>query len=188
MELTLENLGLSREGLAEMVVDQVVQNLLFSASVDDEGREYPHASDFRDKLKTTITETIHAKVREIGDQHLVPTINGMIENLVLQETTKWGEKRGEPVTFTEYMVQRAEAYLHEEVDFHGKTRAESSYSWSKSGTRISWLVHRHLQLAVESAMKKALENANAMIVGGIEGAVKIKLAEVANQLKVQVKV
>jgi hypothetical protein len=36
-------------------------------------------------------------------------------------------------------------------------------------------------------MKTAISNANAVIVGGIEGAVKIKLEEIATSLKVEVK-
>jgi len=39
-----------------------------------------------------------------------------------------------------------------------------------------------------TAMQQALAAANSAIVGGIEGAVKIKLAEVAAALKVTVKI
>mgnify|MGYP001609874141 FL=1 len=83
-------------------------------------------------------------------------------------------------------MARAEAYLKEELDHNGKTKAED-YNWKKSGTRIAYLVHEHLQYSIQTAMKEALTTANSAIVGGIEQAVKIKLAEVAASMKVELK-
>ena len=66
-------------------------------------------------------------------------------------------------------------------------KGDNSYNWSAKQTRIVHLVHQHLQYSIENAMKEALKIANSAIVGGIEGAVKLKLAEVAAALKIDVK-
>lgn len=89
----------------------------------------------------------------------------------------------------EYLISRAETYLTEQVNYEGKSKSENgSYSsWSGAQTRLTHLVHKHLNYNVESAMKEAIKNANAVIVGGIEHTVRIKLQEVANALKVEVK-
>lgn len=92
------------------------------------------------------------------------------------------------MSFLEYLVDRAEAYLTEKVSFDGKTKAESrGYSWNGTQTRLSYLVDRHLHYSIEKAMKNALANANKAIVQGLEDTVKLKLGEIQKSLKVTVK-
>jgi hypothetical protein len=92
------------------------------------------------------------------------------------------------MTFIEYLVARAEAYLREDVNFDGKSKDEhSGYSWSKSQTRIVWLVNKHLQYSIESAMKDAVKTINDAVTEGLEKTVKVKLEEIAKGLKVNLK-
>lgn len=187
MEISLEALGLTKEEIQDRVVDGLVHRLVYSRFADEEGHDVEQQSDFRRTLDALVKERISAAVTEIAERELLPRVTQTVESIVLQETTKWGEKKGEPVTFTQYLVQRAEDYIREEVDWNGKSKAEAgSYTWSKGTTRISFLIHQHLQLRIEAAVKEALSVANAAIAGGLQDAVKIKLEEVVKGLKIAV--
>lgn len=185
--ITMESLGFTKEELAERVIDRVATMMLETSVADENGDPTGVPSQFSHVLEKRIAERIDAAIDTIAGKHVLPNVATYVENLCLQETNKWGERVGKPVTFTEYLVKRAEAYLTEEVDFDGRAKGErDSFGWRKAGTRVSYLVHQHLQYSIETAMKQALTEANTHIVEGIEKAVKIKLGEVAASLKVAV--
>jgi hypothetical protein len=182
--LTLESLGLSKEELADRVVQAAADRLLLDVSVDDEGEPHPINSTFERQIEKLIKARTETTIAALAEKHVLPNVTTYVENLCLQETNRWGEKTGAKVTFIEYLVQRADAYLREEVDYDGKSQAEDRYNWPKNGTRIAYLVEKHLYQSIEVAMKQALKSANESIVGGIEKTVKMKLAEVAQQMTV----
>jgi hypothetical protein len=185
----LQQLGLTREELTDRVVQGIVSNVITVYSTDDEGNPYPRDAKFITKLQEYAQKDIDQKVIEIGDKHVLPKVGEMIDNLVLQKTNAWGEKVGKPVTFIEYMVERASDYMTEKVDSSGKTKEESgSYSFSGTQTRVAHMIHRHLHHNIEEAMKQALSVANSTLVKGLEETVKSKLAEILAVLKVTVKV
>lgn len=184
--ITLESLGFTKEDLQERVIEHISAQLLAGKTYDEDGNEEYADSQFKRKLEERLKKHLDDRVNAIAEEHLLPRVTTLMETLVLQTTNKWGEKKGEPVTFIEYLVQRAEEYIKEDVNHAGKSRSEDSYSWSKSTTRIAYMIHQHLQYNIETAMKKALQEANSAIAGGIEKAVKIKLEEIAAGMKVAV--
>ncbi|MBX3504469.1 MAG: hypothetical protein KF895_03245 [Parvibaculum sp.] len=188
MNITLESIGLSQEALANRVVEKLVEGLTTSLDYDEEGGEFRGASPFARKLNDMVKARLDALVNEMGEKHVLPRVTEMVENMVLQETNRWGEKVGQPVTFIEYMTQRADAWLREDVDFQGNTKDASGWSsFRKSGTRVQYMIDQHLQYTVRTAMENAVKNANQSIVGGLKQAVSIALDEVAAKLKVEVK-
>ena len=50
------------------------------------------------------------------------------------------------------------------------------------------MIHKYLQYQLENFAKEALKTANDSIIGGIQEAVKIKLAEVQKNLKISAKI
>ncbi len=187
MSLTLESLGFSKEELQERVVDQLCASILSGKQYDEDGAEYYEDSQFKKKLEERLKAHMDATINAIAEKHLLPNITTYIENLCLQETNKWGEKTGQKLTFIEYLVARADAYIREDVNYQGKSKSEGdSYNWSKNTTRIAYLINSHLQYAIDRMTKEALVNANKSIVGGIEQAVKIQLEQVLGKLKVGV--
>lgn len=187
MQITLESLGLSKEDIQDRVIDQLCRTVLSGKTYDEDGNEEWVDSQFKYKLDERVKAQIEASISAMAEKHILPNVHAFVENLTLQQTNKWGEKQGKPVTFIEYLTQRAEAYIQEEVSYDGKTREQGGYGWSKSTTRIAYLIHQHLQYSIESAMKEALKTANSAIAGGIQEAVKIKLQEVVSGLQVAVK-
>lgn len=190
--ISLEQLGLTQDELTNRVVDRVADRVLREQGFDEDGFEMDHPSTFAREIQKAIRDRIDAKVNEIGDKHVLPKVSEMIENVVLQETNRWGEAKGEKLTFVEYLVQRAHSYITEPVDFHGKAKSEmrDAYDRSRFGagqTRISHMIHQHLHYHIERAMKQALADANSQIAKGLHETVKLKLNEVVGKLKVDVK-
>ena len=158
-----------------------------TCTINEDGETASRDSSFKRKLDAEIKKGIDAAVTALADKHILPHAATMIENITLQETNKWGEKTGQNMTFVEYLVQRAEAYMTEGVNYEGKSKDEArGYSWTGTQTRITHMVHEHLHYSIETAMKQSLKDANSSICKGIEEAVKIKLAEALQGLKTTV--
>ena len=189
MNLDLQALGFSKEELQQRVVDQVAKSILESTEWDyDSDSEYSVDSKLAKTIKKRVLDHVDATINEIAAKHVLPNVATYIENLTLQATNKWGEKTGAQMTFIEYLTQRAEAYLNEQVDFQGRDKASAdSYSWKGTQTRITHLVHQHLHYSIETAMKNAMQIANGAIASGLQETVKVKLGEIAKAIKVEIK-
>lgn len=188
MELTLESLGLSKEEIQNRVVQRLADDLKgkYEYDTDEEGRpiQYWEKSSLYKQVVEQVTKRADEAVAKLAETYILPRVSSFVEGLCLTETNKWGEKTGGTLTFTEYLVKKAEEYLTEKVNYNGKSKSEESYSWTGTQTRLTFLVHQHLHYSIESAMKDAVKNANAVIVRGLEETVKMKLSEIASQLKV----
>lgn len=180
MELSLKSLGITKEQIFEAVVGKITEQFCGGAYDDEDNPVYR-------KMGAKIQQNIDKAVQEIADRVLAPRIKQIIEGTAFQPTNQWGEKRGEKMTFVEYLIHRAEKYMTEEVNYEGKEKGRDSYSWSASGTRIAFMIHKHLHHEIEHAMRAALATANTQIVEGIQATVKMKLEEIAKKLKVEVK-
>lgn len=181
----LKQLGLSKDQITNMIVERCASELMRSTSCNEYGEEETVSpSKLKQQLQELVTKRINEEVTRIADAHVLPRVTEMVEGLTLQETNKWGEKKGEPLSFVEYLVARADAYMREKVNHAGKSEAEdgNSYNWKASTTRVSYLIHEHLQYSIKTAMEQAMKSANASIAGGIQTAVKIKLQEVLDEM------
>lgn len=190
--MELKDLGLTQEQVFEAVVNKIASDLLNTTVpyIDEDGIEQTGQEKipFAKELTQHIKDRIDRVIGSLTDKYIMPNAEHFVETLVLQETNKWGEKTGKPVTFIEYLTQQAEQYMREEVNFEGKNKKENSWSiWKSSGTRIEYAIHKYLQYHIETWAKNALTEANKTIVSGLQKAVEIKLQEVLKQLQVTVK-
>lgn len=183
---TLEELGLTPEILQERVVEMVTASLTTSIECDEDGNEIESRSPFIRAMQSQVKALVDAKVQAIAERDLLPRIDSFIENIVLQQTNQWGEKNGKSVTFIEYLVQRADAYLKEPTDWHGRAKGEpgTDYNWSAKTTRLVALIERNLAHSIQAALETALKNINASVAGGLEQAIKIQLDQVVKNIKV----
>ena len=185
----LESIGLDPEELQERVIERIADQALTSIGIDEWGDEHDRPSSLSAKLDKRVKEHIDNAINRLAEEHVLPNVSTYIENLTIQETNKWGESKGKELTFIEYLVERAEAYLREQVDHSGKGKGESgSYSWHGCQTRITHLVHEHLQYSISSAMKDALKVANGAIAKGISETVEIQLAKIVKGVKAGVQI
>jgi len=185
---SLEALGITADELINRIVDKCVEQLMTDVNFDEDGDEWRGRSAIASQLDARIKKQIDDTVNALAERHILPNVSAYIENLTLQTTNQWGEKKGQKVTFIEYLTQRAEDYMQEKVNFEGKAKTEAGgYSWNGTQTRITHLVHQHLHYSIESAMKQALQIATSGIATGLQETCKAKLGEIAQQLKVEVK-
>ncbi len=186
-EFSIESLGFTKEELEQRLIDRIADQMLNELRHDPDGDEWYVTSPFAKKLNEAVKARIDEGIAVIAEKYIFPNAETYIENVTLQATNQWGEKKGDPVTFKEYMAKRAEEYLTEKVSYEGKSRDEANgFSWSGTQTRITYMVGKHLHYSIESTMKEALKNANSAIAKGIQETVKLKLEEVAASLKVGV--
>ena len=174
---TLKGLGLDLSRIEDLVVERIAESIL----TEDEGRQ---DSDFAVRVHARVEEKLNQAVDSVAGRNVIPNMEQYIENYCLQATNEWGEKKGEPLSFVQYLVQRAEHYMQEPVDAHGKTKAEEGYGWRKKQTRVVWLINHHLQYSISQALKDALKVIDETISGGLEKAIKAQMIELQGKLKV----
>lgn len=183
--ITMESIGLTKEELQERVIEALVGNILRGNAYDpDTEDEVLVDSDFKRRIDEKIKAAVETKINAMFEAHVLPNVAQYIDNLTLQERTKWGEKKGQPMSFVEYLVSRAEHYITEEVNYEGKSREDGGYSWSKHSTRITHLIHEHLKYEIQTAMNTALKEANKTFATGLQRAVNIALNEAIANTKV----
>jgi hypothetical protein len=175
----LAALGITTEDVLKKVVEKISDAFIGS---DEDG-----ATDFYNQIERSLKAITTAKLDAIFAEHIQPAIGEMIENHCLQATNEWGEKCGKKLTFTEYLVERADAYIREPVDYRGKSKDEESYNWTGRSTRITFLIHEHLQHRIEQAMAKALGEVNSSVCKGLEEAVNMAIKRVTVKVDTTVK-
>lgn len=183
----LEALGFSKEDVFNRVVDQISERLLTEEVFDPEYGDVDYGeTTFAKSVRAEISEKIDAAVAKVAEKHTLPNITEYLENLCIQKTNTWGERKGEEVTFIEYLTHCAETFLTEKVDYKGNPKGSSGGwgSWKENGTRVSYLVNEHLQYSVSTAITKALKDINGQIAQGLDGVVKIQLQQALDGLKV----
>lgn len=184
-----ETLGITQEELRSQVIDKLVDRLMEDQlRVGGDGEEGWRESAFSRELDKRVKGHIDSTIAGLFDGHVKGRIEELVHGLTLQKTNDWGEAKGEPVTFVQYLIQRAESYMTEQVNYDGKSRGRDSYGWNAHGTRISTLVEKYLNFHIENAMKTIVAKGNKTLVSGIEETVKIKLNEIAEKLTVESKI
>lgn len=189
--ISLETLGFTKEELADRVVTKLADQLLatyFPDTDSETGDEFENSrpTRFATMIEKAVKDRINKAVEEVADAHLKAATPDFVGSVTFEQTNGYGEKKGPPITFREYLIHRAETYMTEKVDYDGKAKGDSWGLWEGKQTRVTHMVNKHLHYEIESAMKAALGNANAQIVGGLQETVKIQLQRIAEQLKVKV--
>lgn len=185
---TLEALGISKETLADRIVDQAVETLLSSNGFDpDEGEERTYESRFKKDISARLQKAVDAKIAALAAEHLIPRVGEMIEQANMRETNPFGEPKGPPLTFKEYIAHRAQVYMSETVDINGLSKAESSGGyWSASGPRLTVLMRIYIRDTLDKHAKAAVVDVNKVIAKNIEKAAVEAIAGAAAALKVSV--
>lgn len=183
--MNLQEIGLTEEKLQQMFVDRLVNEFCEDKFSDEEGNDVYRTSGFAQRIEAAYKNAIESKVNELAEKVIIPHVYELIEKCVLQPTNKWGEKAGEPMSFKEYLLHRAEKWMTEAVDYQGKTQDQDSYGWKKSQTRVAHMIHEHLHYTIDNAVKDALRSFNGQLSKGLQETVKVKLEEAFKGLTIQ---
>jgi hypothetical protein len=186
-ELSIESLGITNEELIERVVTRIVEATTQTKRWDEDDDEYIQDSPIAEKLAKFAEDKLAEKVEQIGNETVVPQVGALIEQVCLTKTNQWGEKVGKELTFKEFLVDKALDFMHEPVNYNGKTRSQDSYSWSKHSTRLAYLIDNHIHSTLDYAVKKALSDFNTEVGKSLTKAVEESIAKVTKGIKVNVK-
>ena len=171
------NLGLDVDELREEIISRAVDRVCSTFQ----------GSDYAEPAKV-IADAARKAVVAYGDEVILPIVRDRIESLAMQKTNEWGEPREGALTFREFMVQQCENYLTEPVDYNGKAKNKrESFGWTQHSTRVVHLVHEHFSYHIKAALEAAVKDVNTKLAQGIQETVKVKLAEITNGLKTEVK-
>ena len=183
---TLEALGVSAADLQERIVEQAVHALLYSTGFDEDGDEHSYASKFKQQVEKRVQESVDQKIAALAAEHVLPRVGEMIEAADMRKTSQYGEPKGEPMTFKEYIASRAEVYMSEQVDHSGQSKEESrdSYNWRASGPRLTVLMKLYIKDSLEKSAKSAINDVNKVIAKNIEQAAKDAILSCAASIKV----
>ena len=186
---TLEALGVSVEELGNRIVDQAVDRLLSSTGFNPETEEETHyESRFKREIEKRVQESVDKKIAALSEVHVLPRVGEMIEAADMRQTNQYGEAKSPPMTFKEYIAHRADVYMSENVNYHGKSKAEdgNDYQWRSSGPRLTVLMQTYIRDTLERHAKAALTDVNKAIAKNIEQAAKDAITAAAAAIKVQV--
>lgn len=172
----MEALGLDAKRIEDRVVDQLVENL-------------SQTDDYESRIQELVMKRIDSAIEAIALKHVLPNMQEYVEAFTLKRTNLWGEKTSSSMTFTEYLVKRANDYLAEQVDSEGKSKSEStSHYFRAKQPRVVHLIDQYLHYHISDAMKSALQTINESIAGGLEAAIKESIKRLQSNLKVAVEV
>lgn len=188
---TLEALGVSTEDLANRIVDQAVDTLLSSTGFNpDTEEETRYESRFKREIEARVQKAVDQKIAALAEVHVVPRVGEMIEVADMRKTNNYGEPKGPAMSFKEYIAYRAEAYMTEDVDYHGNSKAdleaknESTYNWRNCGPRLTVLMRNYIRDSLEAHAKNAVNDVNKVIAKNIENAAKEAITAAASAIKV----
>jgi hypothetical protein len=186
--LTIEELGLTHEKLQERVIEAMADRLLRGTlKCEDEGEEYYAPDAMQKQLRDLMQQRVRDAIERTAAEHVLPRVDEMLANICMQQTNEWGEKTGKAMTFTEFLVAKAEAYMQDKVDHSGKSKSEAGgWSWDGKQTRLTFAVHQHLQYAVERAMKQIIGDGNKQLTKALEETCRLQLNAISEKLRVNV--
>jgi predicted transcriptional regulator len=190
MDFNLEQLGITKDELADRVVDNVAYRLLYGETADEDGNTMSGLeSTFSRQLKERLLKAIGEAVDALAEKHVVPTLIEQIEELDFQPRSRYGEPKGEAITYKEYLASRADIWLMQTVDCDGNEEGDYHFRGDRGRktTRAAWLVNQYFSNTVERSLKEAVGAANEKISEGLEEAVAMKIREIAADLKVDIK-
>ena len=196
MEFSCEQIGLSEQELQDRIVSGIIDRMLskyvtiydYDTGLESEDIEN---TELKKRLDASIKEHIDKEIDRVAHTYLEPVTADLIENFKLQETTSWGEKKGEEMSLTDYLAKRCELYMAEPVNFEGKTKKEKgaySHDWKQSSTRMTYAIEKYLHYHMEQAMKKSLGNAHKILHDAIISTVSASLTEVVGKIKTKVEI
>jgi hypothetical protein len=188
MSLAIADIGLTQEELQDRVIDTMATKLLKTLSCDEDGDEVYASSVLEKKLKEIVEKRIQDAIERTAAVHVLPRVDDIIETFTIQETNTWGEKvpGKTPLTFTEFLVKKAEEYMQEQVDWNGKPKSQSDYNWRASQSRLTHVIHKHMHDHIEKAMKQVIGDGTTQIAKALHETCRVKINEIASKLQVNV--
>ena len=189
-KIDIKDFGIDEAKVFNAVVDRIADQLITEPLMNEFGDEVSEESFFAKKVQKSVQSRIDEAVTALADQYIAPDLTKFLEEFCVQETNSWGEKKGKKFTFVEYLVERANRWFIEPVNYNGKTKSESrdSYNWRSDTTRTAYMINDHLKYELKRALETAFKDLNKSVAAGLDGAVKMELAKVLKNINIKTEV
>jgi hypothetical protein len=180
--IDLASLGFTKEELQERVVARIADDILTSSGFDDDGEPVAMASGFKKQVAALVTNRVDDAVATLCKQVVDENFADYLSRVQLQRTTHWGEKKGDPMSFVDFITHRAHEYLNEQVDREGKPKNDSYFR--PETTRAMWLTNAAVHKNIIDVMNQCLTGHNNTVGEAIAIAVKTAIDNVKTSFKV----
>lgn len=137
------------------------------------------------KIEANIIKSLDDEVKQIIkqksdglDERITERLNSMMEdffNTPKTITDRWGNVKEEGVTITEKLAKACDDFLLHPVDKNGKPYI--GYGTPDYSTRIDYIVHKSIDLDMEWAIKRAVDDVTKKIKDRISTEVKTQIGE-----------
>lgn len=151
MKVDIADLGLRPEDIIERIAEHIRYQLT-------------EETGFAERVRKSVEKKVDAEFAG----RIAPSVAARVEAMTFRQTNKWGEKRGEPMTFTEFCAATVEAWLSEPVDMQGRP----SQSMGRGETRLLHAVHQMLAFRIEKEVQKALADMGQKLADDVMEAVR----------------
>ncbi len=189
MELNCEMLGLTKEQMMDRVIDSMAEKVMEGTlRTTDEDGETEWTKSFNTQLNKLVQKTADERLQCLKEENILPKLEELIFEVILQKTNKWGEEKGDPVTFTEYLTEQAESYMQEMVDGYGKTQKESGSSssyWTGRTTRLLYLIDKSMTNHFQKVSQELSKHAREALAETLSETMKSYLTEAAGKMKLK---
>lgn len=191
--MNLQDLGITPEELQERLVTKLAEDFLTTTYSDEYGDPVERPSSIKKQLDAQLKKTIDAKFEDLAQRLIAPNLEKLITELVIQRTNEFGQVKGEPQTFIEYLVDRANKYIEEPVDDKGRTQEEfkrdgNSYGWKAAGSRLIVQIDKYLSNAIKEAVIKLVQTQGKSFAEGIRRETLAAINQVTAKMTVAVTV
>lgn len=175
---TLKALGVTPEKLIEAAVDRLLDRRL--------GGEYADVEDaIRQQTQEIAIKQLNEKVEAYLSEHMRPVIDRAVEMLSVPNTNRYGEPKGEPMPFIEYVTKCANEHLTEMVGEDGR---KEQYGSNFKQTRLMWYFNKYLGHSVNTAINAAVGKSLEALGDSIAKLVKEKTEAMVAVSRVEVRV
>lgn len=178
--IPFEALGISRDELINKIVDAAVEDLLSSVSTDDEGNSYKMSSRLREDFNTELTKRISSTVSGLVDSLVTPEY---IRTTTFPRYSKYGEKKGDPLTFKEFVEQCVNKILDSRIDDSGKILEPGSYGYDRGKHFMSGLVEKTIERELREAIQKGLINIQQEVTNALKAAATEIITKITASIK-----
>jgi cobalamin biosynthesis Mg chelatase CobN len=140
-------LSYTLDELEHLVVKEIADSVVLGKSLDDDGNEHRYRNDAHASLVDAAREVIKERTVSQVDAILTEALKKPI-----QRYDDYGNKRGEPTTLEQLIVERAEKWL-----------TETTGDYNRRQTRIDKLISEAVDYKFSTELNKALADAKAKV-------------------------
>ena len=156
MEITLEQLGLSKEEITDRAVEECIRQLLRRTIADEDGEPIHIASEFTQEIEKRVSDRLDKAFDKLVSTTLLGNAEEYLRAFEFQPTDNYGREKGEKVGLMEYLVKRCDLYMTERVDYFGKDKSQGDYNWRGKQPRIVWVIDKIIESRLEGEIKRSI--------------------------------